>query len=388
MRSYLVLVVGCAIWMSACGFPRPPDVMGNDDGGAGCMVNQSVRCDGSNLVRCNSDGTAEVSDSCSLGCNATALRCNDVAPSNGLGQYLDIAVEEVAIDLGTKATINTDNGTVVIDGTPVAVRSALVAQTGGPTILAFVVHSFKANDVTITGGNAFAVVSNGDIQIGGVFSASAVGSVPSPGGFNDSSCRGGDPDTHIASALSGAGGGGFGLAGGSGGSATTSDGTAIGGTGGKQTGNDSLVPLRGGCDSGRINSAFGSGGGAIQLVARTKITIGGVVAVNGSSVLGGGSGGGVLLEAPTVEVSGTIVANGGAGAGSCFLPQAGENGRLDAMPAAPGLGCDANHGNGGNGGAGATIAGDGVSTSAPNGNAGGGFGGGGVGRIRINTVAG
>lgn len=353
-----------------------------------CVANQSLRCDGSNLVRCNSDGTAELRDSCSLGCNASALRCNEMMLSNRLDQYLDVAEGEPDLDLGTKATMNTHDGTVVVDGKLVAARSALVAQTTGPTILVFVVRSLKANDVVIVGDNAFAVVSSGDIQIGGVLSASASGSVPGPGGFNDGLCRGGDPDTHVANALSGAGGGGFGLAGGNGGSATTSDGTAIGGAGGKPTGNDALVPLRGGCDGGRVTNAFGAGGGAIQLGSRSKITVNGVVAANGSSATGGGSGGGVLLEAPTVEVSGTVVANGGAGAGSCFFPQAGENGRLDAMPAAPGQGCDSSHGNGGNGGAGAAIAGDGVSTNAPSGNAGGGFGGGGVGRVRINTVAG
>jgi hypothetical protein len=132
-----------------------------------------LRCDGDNLVRCNSDGTAEVMEACPLGCSSTARRCNDVAPSNGLASYLDMSNSEPDVDLGLMATINTDNGTVVVDGKSVTVRSALVAQASAPTILVFILHSLTSENVTITGNNAFAVVSNGDIAIGGVFAASA-----------------------------------------------------------------------------------------------------------------------------------------------------------------------------------------------------------------------
>ena len=153
-----------------------------------------------------------------------------------------------------------------------------------------------------------------------------------------------------------------------------------------------LVPLRGGCDSGTLGPTnFGAGGGAVQLVSRTRIAISGVVAANGSAFVGGGSGGGILLEAPVVEISGAVVANGGGGSGGCFFPRIGEDGRLDATPAAGGAPCDASGANGGNGGAGNTGAGNGVNantvgTGAPA--AFGGFGGGSVGRIRINTVTG
>jgi hypothetical protein len=352
-----------------------------------------LRCDGDNLVRCNSDGTAEVTAICSLGCSNTAQRCNDVAPSNGLAPYLDVSSSEPDVDLGMMATINTDNGTVVVDGKPVTVRSALVAQTSAPTILVFIVHSLTSGNVTITGNNAFGVVSDGDIAIGGVVAASADHNTPGPGAFNDSTCRGGS-SMNVSSAFSGAGGGGFGTAGGSGGSATNTDGTAPGGTGGSPTGNPTLTPLRGGCDSGTYgtNSAMGTGGGAIQLVTRTKITISGVVAANGSSFTGGGSGGGILLEAPLVEVSGSVVANGGAGAGGCLIPQVGENGHLDAAPAmGGGTGCNGTGANGGNGAAGTVPARGGMNISildTGSALAFGGGGGGGVGRTRINTAPG
>ncbi|HEX7841952.1 MAG TPA: hypothetical protein VF469_30990 [Kofleriaceae bacterium] len=344
-------------------------------------------------MRCNSDGTAEVSESCTLGCNATQVRCNDIDPSNGLGQYLDVTSGEPDFDLGTAATINTDNGTVMVDGKPVAMRSALVAQTSAPTILVFIVHSLTAADVTITGDNAFAVVSSSDIKLGGVFAASAHGSMPGPGRYNDGTCRGGEADTAVGQALGGAGGGGFGAAGGRGGTATNDNGTSAGGAGGTSTGNANLVPLRGGCDGGELGTIAGTGGGAMQLVSRTKITVSGVVAANGSSFIGGGSGGGILLEAPIVEASGSVVANGGGGASGCLLPMPGEDGRLDAAPATGGLACGNNNGLAGvNGGAGNSGAGNGAGSSRTGEGAVvvvfAGHGGGGVGRIRVNTTPG
>ncbi len=326
-----------------------------------------------------------------LGCSNPAQRCNDVAPSNGLASYIDVSSGEPDIDLGMMSTINTDNGTVMADGKSVTVRSALMAQASAPTILVFIVHSLTAENVTITGSNAFALVSNGDIAIAGVFAASANSDVPGPGRFNEATCRGGN-SMSVGGAFNGAGGGGFGTAGGAGGSATNTLGTSAGGASGSPTGNPTLTPLRGGCDSGTyfVGLKSGSGGGAIQLVSRTKIIIGGVLAANGSSFIGGGSGGGILLEAPLVDVTGTVVANGGAGAGGCLFPEVGENGHLDAAPAiGGGTGCSGTGANGGNGGAGTVPAGRGTSISTPDaGNVFAGNGGGGVGRIRINTAPG
>src|SRR5690349_411504 len=154
-RWWLVVVVGC-------GFPRPSPISSADDGGSAdstsaCPANQPLRCDGDNLVRCNSDGTAEATETCPLGCSNAARRCNDVTPSNGLASYLDVSSAEPDIDLGMMATINADNGTILVDGKPVAVRNALVAQASAPTILVFIVHSLTSENVTITGNNALGV---------------------------------------------------------------------------------------------------------------------------------------------------------------------------------------------------------------------------------------
>ena len=376
----------------ACGYPRPPQVSSDARSDSICAANQALRCEGNVLVRCNGEGNAEVSQSCALGCNATAPRCRDVDPSNGLAQYLDMAATEPAFDFGMKATINTDDGTVMVDDNPVIVKSAMVTQSAAPAIRVLVVHSLVTTDVTIAGKRALAIVSDRDLQIGGVFAASANLNVPGAGGFNDGTCKGGDIEIVAGGASSGAGGGGFGLPGGRGGQATNSNGTASGGAGGTSTGNSALVPLRGGCDSGNFLTAAmsGAGGGAIQLVSRSKISISGVIAANGSSLVGGGSGGGILLEAPVVDVSGNVVANGGGGAGGCSPPNAGENGRLDPSPASGGPNCPDGFGtSGGNGGARNTGAMNGASynsipTGANNGHAG--HGGGSVGRIRVNTA--
>lgn len=354
-----------------------------------CRANQPLRCEGNELVHCNADGTAELTESCAFGCSPSETRCASIDPSNGLTRYLDTATTEPDFNLGISAKINTDDGTVIVDNSPISIRSALVAQTSAPTILVFIVHSLIANNVTITGHNAFAVVSADDIHIGGVFAAPAVDLQPVPGRFNNTTCQGRPSAMVPGNALGGAGGGAFGAPGGRGGTASNTDGISAGGAGGSATGNDTLVPLRGGCDSGIIGNLFGSGGGAIQLSSRTKIVINGVITANGTGMLGGGSGGGILIEAPIVELSGSIVANGGAGAGGCVIPQAGETGRFDATPAHAGVACCERCSNGGDGAAGSIGARNGIDMALNEARfVFAGSGGGGVGRIRVNTAPG
>ncbi|MFI5307872.1 MAG: hypothetical protein ACHQ53_10990, partial [Polyangiales bacterium] len=160
-------------------------------------------------------------------------------------------------------------------------------------------------------------------------------------------------------------------------------------SGGAAYGTDDLVPLAGGSSGGSTNAtdATNHGGGAIELVAGTKVTIGmsGVLNVGGggSSLaygIGGGSGGGILLEAPNVVVQGVLAANGGSGSNNYM---GGQSGLASAQSAVNQL----NNGPlGGNGSAGANVDGkDG--TTLGNYPIGGG-GGGGAGRIRVNTGCG
>lgn len=113
-------------------------------------------------------------------------------------------------------------------------------------------------------------------------------------------------------AFCGAGGGGF-------------DGTG----GGKTYGNAELVPLTG----GSTGSGSSKAGGAIQLVAGAKIVISGLVNANGQDGFRapGGSGGAVLVEAPSITGNGSITANGGDGDGNVNTETGGGPGSTSAV---------------------------------------------------------
>lgn len=347
-----------------------------------CTAKQSLRCDGANLIRCNDEGTAEVSQPCPLGCNADMLRCTDVDPSNGLAQFLDATSAQSDLNLGDSATVDTDTGDVSVGGTQITAATDAAIQSSGPAIRVLIARSLTAGDVIVTGKSALAIVSDGDITIQGTFAVSAADrDTPGAGAFSDGGCQGARAAVSPLNAYGGDGGGGFGSSGGAGGSAQNANGFRAGGFGGNATGNASLIPLRGGCGGGlHIND----GGGAIQLVSRTQIVVSGAVAANGAAGRGGGSGGGILLEAPAVVVSGRVAANGGAGIG-CLGN--GENGRLDDKPAMGGSGCavESASGSGAAGNVGAT---NGAPMNvASTDNVYGGAGGAGVGRIRVNVAA-
>jgi hypothetical protein len=357
-----------------------------------CNSGEPLGCRDGDLLICNEDGTGEESSPCELGCSEAELRCLDVDPSNGLADFLDDARGEDPLDLGAQAQIDTDDGTVTVDGVAIPVTSAIL--DGQPQVRVFVVGSLVTQEVTVVGTPALAIVSDGPIQISGPFSLSATSSTPGPGALNDPECQGGDQivdGTGGNTAASGAGGGGFGTVGGNGGTATANSAQAPGGAAGGTIGNATLTPLRGGCDAGVVGASLrGAGGGGVQLVSRDTILVQGILSANGSSASGGGSGGGILLEAPNVQVSGNVVANGGAGAGGGFIPAEGEDGRTDDQPALGGPSGDSNLGQGGNGAAGNVAATAGQNINFDSGLSTdlnfAGHGGGGVGRIRVNTI--
>jgi hypothetical protein len=168
-------------------------------------------------------------------------------------------------------------------------------------------------------------------------------------------------------------------------------------------GTPELIPLVGGSagGAGAVGANSAGGGGAIQFVAGTSITLmagayisapggggpqGGLATTQEAS--GGGSGGAILLEAPTVTIAGTLAANGGGGGeGAGGNASGGANGddghNADATAAAGGAAGTGNHG--GTGGAGDTASGG---NAVSDGTASASGGGGGVGRIRINTSTG
>ncbi len=110
----------------------------------------------------------------------------------------------------------------------------------------------------------------------------------------------------------------------------------------------------------------------------------GVVTVPGAGgswdAAGGGAGGAISLEAPTVRIAGTLAANGGGGGGGPSGSAGGRSGGPGDQPAAGG---QTDVTKGGSGSAGAVI--DGAAGTASTSHAGG---GGAAGRIRINTSSG
>jgi hypothetical protein len=417
MRSHLL--VSFVVLASGCSFDPPPNV-GDDDSDDDTTMHDAapvdcepnaVICAGSELVTCSPEGEEVSREQCALGCHESGERCNELDPSNGLAAQLDDAIGGPAVVLEAGATINTDDGTIT--GTAIAVSTEVVASDP-VEILVVKVGSLSAQDIKVTGSRALAIVSAGDITLNGVVDLSAsytvggAGSVITGGGCN--AANGADSGS---SSLNGGGGGGFGTKGGDGGAASITGNTP----GGTPAGTANLVPLRGGCPGGWYENSSGppsadpeqrspgAGGGAVQMTSRTRIVVanGGAVVVNGGSAkgftgfgiptctvdipcgpgAGGGSGGGVLLEAPAVEVagSGIIAANGGAG--HCGLRSQPDSPTATTTPA-QGYQCPAFAG--GNGAAGDTAATDG--TVEQDANPTGGGGGGGAGRIRINVPVG
>ncbi|MFT3695119.1 MAG: hypothetical protein QM831_18425 [Kofleriaceae bacterium] len=177
---------------------------------------------------------------------------------------------------------------------------------------------------------------------------------------------------------------------------------AKGGTGGNgdamhgQPGNTKPADMRGGCagqnGKGGTPGNGGLGGGAVYLIATSKIVVTGAINASGSgghkasnngSAGGAGSGGLIGLDSPIVtNTNGVIFANGGGGGEGANNQFGGNDGN------------DSNNGNKANGGSGGTNnggdGGDGgydmtAAENGKNGNsgAGGGGGGGGVGYVKL-----
>ncbi|HEU4733162.1 MAG TPA: hypothetical protein VFT22_34955 [Kofleriaceae bacterium] len=434
-------LMSLVIMLSACGFPRPQDVSpgGNDaappsDPGGEVKGCTQTTCRSDVLEVCDAAGTVEHTEQCDLGCSSDGGRCNELAPSNGLGTALDQAPEHSAITLPGGTFIDADSG-VVTAGAPIAVATTTVMQPGGPMIRVLLAKAWTIHDVTIRGASPVAFVASDEIEIRGVIDASADGDAGGPGAL---SCDPGAGAGGIAGpgkferpvagsspgypgfvwVINGHGGGGFGTPGGAGGQAVSDNPV---GAAGVANGNAELVPLRGGCwGGGGTGSEFqspplhrGAGGGAIQLVSGRGIHVasGGGLHVGGGRGIagalgtdaipttdpiygpaGGGSGGGILMEAPslTVDDGAMLLAAGGGGGGYGACSPAPDGGDAEpGAPAAPGGACPADVHPAGNGGAGATTA-EGTPGGPSNisGTGSGGSGGGGLGRIRINTADG
>ncbi|HRK44521.1 MAG TPA: hypothetical protein PK324_02735 [Nocardioides sp.] len=287
-----------------------------------------------------------------LACHASQPRCIDISASNGLNAALDAPeVSPTGLDVsldasspagGANIIIDTNNfsagtGTTRItlaDGSSLDVPAIVVEQPAtmmtpqGPDILVLKTRTFTVRPSTfveVRGTRALGIVANFDIFIGGTIDASANEYTSGAGASLVSTCAG----TQNATA---SGGGGNWDPGG----ASTS-----GAAGGAILSAGFVVPLQGGCRGGMIVVSAGntwvggSPGGAIQFVSRRRTAISptGLLNVNGgggfagvdSSVFqgrasGGGSGGGILIESPsvTIDPGGVFSGRGGSGSAASF----------------------------------------------------------------------
>jgi hypothetical protein len=244
------------------------------------------------------------------------------------------------------------------------------------------------SQLLVHGPNPLILISLGSVDIQGSIDVSA-DNYDSDSDINViPGARNGGPGAGAYSSEDGPQGGGGGSFCGTGGTGAEGQGaTASDSAPGAPYGAATLVPLWGGSPGGGVSAggadgfANGYGGGVLQISAAGNITVGSgaYITANGSGGVsqgdesgdGAGSGGAILLEAPTVTIAGVLVANGGEGS---------DNNMDGAMaPDDGGVATEQGCG-GGNGGYGAHINGsDGTSVDG-----GYGGGGGGVGWIRIN----
>ncbi|CAN5240704.1 hypothetical protein BH11MYX1_BH11MYX1_42670 [soil metagenome] len=342
----------------------------------------ATTCSADQLVVCDPGGTTATTTSCSLGCANTMDHCLTFTPSNGLRTTFAGASTQPDVTIPNNATI--DSGTGFITGSTgnLTVTSVIVPQPSGD-IRVYVAKSFSFTNAKITGTKAVAFVAAGDITISGMVDASASGPTGGPGEqLAPAGCRG-----TYTSAQAGGGGGNL-TAGGAGEYRDVPNGPEAATAAGVQQ--PTLSSLVGGCaggGSGTSGNAGGAGGGAIQLVAGGTIHIEAagfidVGAGGGRPTAGGGSGGNLIFEAPSIIIDGGVAANGGAGG----CPSAsGEDGHPSAVFAPCGcsrIGADSF---GGRGGTALLTPGPG-NTGFISGLATGGYGGGGsVGQLRLRS---
>lgn len=399
------------------------------DLGPACAASCS---DSQTLKTCDSQGNVQT-QTCTLGCSSTSgAHCEQFYPSGEVTPSDVNLAGTQALNVSGQVNLFTDTGAIdnvrgpTTDATQVSVVNGVgYRQSNGVGIFDVDSLSVQSGATLILRGTLpVALVAKHGISVVGIIDARGYGStgvlcdsgaagpgggvggapsvVQTDAGTTEPGANGASPSGNSgfgqmgATGLdgAGAGGGAYGDIGGKGG--TTSSATSTPGVGGSIYGNATLIPLLGGSGGGSGPGNYGGGGGgAVQLVAggsivigpgATGTTAGGVNAggCGGTYNLGlyqaaagaGGSGGAILVEAPTVQIiaQGVLAANGGTGA-------------ADGQQGGPAtLGASYAPGYGGTGGvAGRTRGADGAAVT---GTVGGQGGGGGAGRIRINTISG
>lgn len=286
-----------------------------------------------------------------------------------------------AIGNGSIDTTTCTRGAIMplADGTPACVIAA-----------DRITHA-AASSAGLVGDKPLVLLGVTEVRIEGGLDASSVVSDTGPNA-NPASCVR-QNGTASGSGGGGGAGGSLGGAGGDGG-----DGAADGGTAEPAL---TTFTLRGGCPGGNGGAgnvgnapAGGPGGGAVYVVARGTVILGGRINANGGGGVGtgggkhggggGGAGGMIVVDAGTLTVlpAARIVANGGGGAAGSGQATAGGSGGVNdpAMPSQPAAGGGSTVGGAGGDGAAGAIA---PQPGLASGGGGGGGGGGGAGAILV-----
>lgn len=396
--------------LTACQFERPADVgePAVDAAPAECEAG-TITCAASRYTACGADGQYvryEVPNAsaaggpatlvmngyaCPLGCHATEPRCADLVPSNGVEVAFD---EGEASPTGVDVTIDDPTGpATILDVGDGATTSVVVALTNGTNIIvpARVVPQPGGTDLrivevrslTVAAGSRLRLQSLRPMAIVAHFDVHIAGAIEFSGRDNTIVTFRPACDLMLAPPATGGGGNG------------TDGGAASNGApgSGAQAGNPELEPLERGC-----TSWTGIGGGGLQLVSRRRIALVSTAVIDvsgrhgngtgsGSSFIaaGGGAGGSVLLEAPSVGFApgSIVIGRGGGGAAgnpSTGMWAGGAHGNDDlGATSVPGGVCPDCSGRGGAGGTETMAAGAGAGSVAG--------GGGAVGRALVRAAA-
>jgi hypothetical protein len=343
-----------------CGADGTPASM-MDCGSAGCTGGvcnacqpNTTSCNGDTLVVCNANGGVQSTTPCALGCgDSPTSHCKVLEPSYGVGvpsgNLPNLAVDQNAtLDIGNcgatppTATLTIGTTETTLTGTQVS----QVTQLGNAAICVvrfgtITIDASTTLTVVNGAGHSLSLQAVGDIDISGLitFVNSATG--PSPG----KSVQSVGTNANNKTMAPGPGGGGAAFAGGTGGMCVSCNSSNVpGGMGGPAV-TTTVARLNGGSSGGNVTGGIlttygfgGHGGGGLQLVSLSRVTIAatGGVALNGEGGYGlsdnkftmtaanlpaggGGSGGTLVVEAPSVTLSSgaLAVANGGGGAGGC-----------------------------------------------------------------------
>lgn len=403
----------------------------------------TTECQGNDLVVCSAAGKLPFTSTttCPYGCDSSATPdvCKPpvLVPSNLYDTTVTAPAPANPCEIVTTQDISVAPSTINTDGLCTRIKTQAGALPDICVIVRRNITFETGSTVTVTGSRALALVATGTMTLNGTVIGSASGTNGGPGSMIFGIGLGGSAtalpdDGENTPGNAGGGGGGFGMMGGAGGDDSspgfcnnfTPPPCAVRGGFGMVQGAISVVPLYAGSGGG-VNSAKsgsprqglpGGGGGALQLVGCTSMTIasGAAFAANGGggeggrpgsmSTLpgagaGGGSGGAILLEAQSMSIGGTIqlFANGGGGGGGASVTAAGADGDPGKSQRAPAIGGAASGGGTGFSGAGgpggyANMSGTpvpaGVGATAGDVVSAAGGGGGGVGRIRLNNTSG